>query len=250
MRQRIRLPGSLLAMLLVLPAAYAQDSKSKPADKSDSVIDSDTLKTGEYVGKLLAPPGSDGQFSLRIEQYEAKDPAAAQRAADQLNAEVQKARGLEQQVAVNPTPHNVSALQQTYNHIRKEQAKQRDLYNVTYKDIEFHATDDLIVRFLLPPVVYDDKGERKKFSLLDLREMRGNDPNLPGFDAKVSDLQSNQVVRVTLRPAKTKTTSASSTDKDKAKAAPKTEATMVVIVVAQDMTAVPQDKKDTPKKKK
>src|SRR5262249_29763068 len=99
------------------------------------------------------------------------------------------------------------------------------------------------------PVQYDDKGEIKKLSLLDLQEMRGLDPNVPGFQAKVSDLQPNQVVRVTLRQAK-----AAPADKpkegDKAKPAPKMEVSMAGIVVADDLTQVKQDNKDAGKRKK
>jgi hypothetical protein len=239
---------ALLIVLLLVPMSRAQDSKSRPPDKSDSTIDADTLKTGDYIGKLVAPPASDGLFTLRIDFYEPKDPATAARAASQLNVEVQKARALEQQVAANPTPQRVSALQQAYNQVRKEQAKQRDLYNISFKDYEFHAASDMMVRYLLPPVVYDDKGERKKFSLLDLREMRGSDPNVPGFEAKVTDLQANQILRVSLYPARTTTPAA--TSKDKAKSEPKMEVAVAVIVVAEDMTAVNQDNKDTGKKKK
>jgi len=245
------MPARLIAfpvmLLLFASISQAQDTKGKD-DKSDSTIDSNTLQTGEYIGKLLAPPGSDGLFSLRIDYYVPKDAAAAKKAADQLNNLVQQARNLEQQVSANPTQQRITSLQQAYDRVRKEQAKQRDLYNIASKDIEFHSANNLIVRYLTPPVVYDDKGERKKYTSIELREMRGYDLNVPGFEAKASDLQTNQIVRISLRPAKA--TSTATTTSDKTKPETKMEATMAVIVVAEDMTAVPQDSKDQPKKKK
>jgi hypothetical protein len=248
----------LLMAIFALPGSNAQDSKSKSSDSSNTTIDADTLKEGEYLGKLLAAPSEDGQFTLRFENKEPKDAAVASRAADALNGEVQRARQLEQQVAANPTPQRISALQAAYKRIRKEQERQRDLYNTTYKDIEFHAATDMVVRFRLPPVVYDDKGEQKKYSQLDLQEMRGSNPNVPGFQAKVTDLQPNQIIRVSLRqaraPSADKSTTVNSTDKDKekdkTKAAPKMEAVMILVVIAEDLTPVSQDNKNAAKKKK
>jgi hypothetical protein len=251
MPERFFGPATLLTMLLLLPAAEGQDSKSKSSDQSTS-IDASTLKAGEYIGRLLAAPGSDRQFTLRIDHYEAKDSAAAEKATNQLNAKVQRARQLEQQVAANPTLQQVNALKQLYNEIRKEQNQLLDLYNVT-KDIEFHAADDILVRFLKPPVVYDDKGERKTFNSAQLTAMRGFDLNVPGFEAKLSDLQANQIVQVSLRSAKSgtgaKAKAAADSDKEKAKPAPTMEAAMAVILVQEDMTPVKQDNKDTGKKK-
>jgi hypothetical protein len=231
--------SSIVIGCIASSTALAQDNKS------ESTIDANTLQAGEYIGKLVAAPAGDGLFSLRMEYFEAKDPAAARRASEQMSALVQQARSLEQQVAANPTPQRVNSLQQAYNKIKNEQGKQRDLYKISYKEIEFHAADNMIVRFLLPPVIYDEKGERKKFTQLDLQEMHGDDPTVPGFAAKLSDLQTNQVLRVSLRPAKP-----APANTDKSKPAPKMEAAMAVIVVAEDTSPVPQDPADQPKKKK
>jgi hypothetical protein len=232
-----------LAMLVAtLSPATAQDSKQN-SDNTPAVIDSDTLKAGEYMGKLAVPPGTDGQFTLRIEHYEPKDAAAARKAVNQLNADVQRARQLEQQVAVNGTNQQLHDLNQLHISIRKRLAQQSDLFNVVGQDIEFHAADAMIVRWLLPPVIYNDKGERKKLTPLDLEEMRGFDRSLPGYEAKLSDLQVNQMIRVSLRPAKAASTTASkSTSGSDKKKTPKMEAAMVVIVLADDLTPVTGDK--------
>jgi hypothetical protein len=254
MLARILRAVALLAVTLCLAMSAQAQDKSKAPDKSAASVDADTLKEGEYFGKLINTPGSDGQFTIRIDmsRYEAKDTTAASRANTQLNNDLQRARQLEQAVALNPTQQQVNALQQVYNQIRQDQSKQRDAYKVTpdSKDVDFHASPDMTVRFLLPPVVYDDKGERKKFSLIDLREMRGVDPNVPGYEAKLSDLQPGQIVRVSLRTAKPGGKPKESANKDKSKPAPKMEATMAVIVVAEDTTPVNQGNTNPPKKKK
>jgi hypothetical protein len=126
--------------------------------------------------------------------------------------------------------------------------------DVVAQDTEFHAADKMVVRFLQPPVIYDDKGERKKLTQLDLQEMRGFDPSVPGYEAKLSDLQPGQVVRVTLRPAPPPAAgasrSAASDDKAKAKPAAKMVVTMALIVIAEDMSPVNQDNTDANKRKK
>lgn len=249
-------PMAFLAAVSCLTLVASAQDKGKAPEKSEPPIDADTLKEGEYFGKLVNTPGSDGRFTIRIDlsRYEAKDSSAASRVNTQLNADLQRARQLEQLVALNPTPQQLNELQKVYNQIRQGQSRQKDLYKVIpdSKDVDFYASPDMVVRFLLPPVVYDDKGERKKFSLIDLREMRGVDPNVPGYEAKPSDLQPGQVVRVSLRPAKVRDKKASTGegDKDKSKAAPKMEAAMTVIVVAEDSTPVNQDTPHKNKKRK
>ncbi len=247
-------PVTLSALLVGLPAATAQDAKSKSSDKRAATVDADTLKAGEYTGKLLNPPGRDGKFTLRIDQsrYEAKDSAAAARINSQLNADLQKARLLEQQVALNPTDQQLNRLQQAYNQIRQDLNRQRDAYKLipNFKDVEFHAAPNLTVRFLLPPVVYNDKGELKKYRLIDLKEMRGVDPNVPGYEAKLSDLQPDQLVQVWLRPAAEAGPSEASSDAEAGKPAPKMLATMAVIVVAEDTSPADQGSKPPPKRRK
>jgi hypothetical protein len=261
MPARFVVSGTVLTLFVLLPASKAQDAKNKAPENSSSsaTIDASTLQSGEYFGKLVGPPGKDGSFSLRIDKLEPKDAAAAKKAADELNAAVQYAKQMEQQVSANATPQRVNALQKAYERVRKEQARQRGFYNVTYKEIDIHAASDLTVRFAQPPVIYDDKGERKKFTQAELIEMRGSDPSVPGFAAKTSDLQAGQVVRVSLRPVRpasatatppaAATTSDKDKDKDKDKPAPKMEATMLVIMVAEDTTAIDPNYKEPAKKK-
>jgi hypothetical protein len=164
---------------------------------------------------------------------------------------------MEQQVSANATPQRVNALQKAYERVRKQQARQRGFYNVTYNEIDIHAASDLTVRFARAPVIYDDKGERKKFTQAELIEMRGSDPSVPGFAGKTSDLQAGQVVQISLRPVRPASATAkpraaattSDTDKDKAKPAPKMEATMIVIMATEDTSPIDPNYKEPAKKK-
>ena len=59
--------------------------------------------------------------------------------------------------------------------------------------------DDVKIRTENPPVAYDDKGNKKKYTEKELRELKG-DPKLrlPGYSAEFNDLKVNQVVEVSL----------------------------------------------------
>ncbi len=71
---------------------------------------------------------------------------------------------------------------------------------ITYqaKDVELQTTDDVKVRLVNPPVAFDDKGKIKKYTQKELQELKGNDPKLPGYNGEFSDIQTEQIVQVTL----------------------------------------------------
>ena len=66
------------------------------------------------------------------------------------------------------------------------------------QDVKVMTTDDVKVRTKNPPVAYDDKGNKKKYTAKELKELKGNDPKLPGYTAEFNDLKHNQVVEVSL----------------------------------------------------
>jgi len=57
--------------------------------------------------------------------------------------------------------------------------------------------DDVKVRTKNPPVAYDDKGNKKKYTPKELKELKG-DSKLPGYTAGFEDLKTNQIVEITL----------------------------------------------------
>ena len=77
------------------------------------------------------------------------------------------------------------------------------------KDFELEMTDGVAVRRLNPPFAYDDKGFPIEYSKEKLAEMKGKDKDKPGYEAKVEDLASGQVIAVALKPPAKKTPSPS-----------------------------------------
>jgi hypothetical protein len=66
------------------------------------------------------------------------------------------------------------------------------------KNEKVMTIDDLKVRMKNPPVVYDDKGKKKNLTAKEKKDLKGDDPKLPGYTAGFEDLKVNQVVQVSL----------------------------------------------------
>jgi hypothetical protein len=65
------------------------------------------------------------------------------------------------------------------------------------QDVKVMTIDDVKIRTKNPPVAYDDKGNKKKYTAKELKELKG-DSKLPGYSAEFNDLKQNQVVEVSL----------------------------------------------------
>jgi hypothetical protein len=54
------------------------------------------------------------------------------------------------------------------------------------------------VRLARPPEQFDDKGKVKRYTAKELKELKGPDPKLPGYQATFSDVREGQIVTVNL----------------------------------------------------
>jgi hypothetical protein len=74
-------------------------------------------------------------------------------------------------------------------------------------EFEWQAIDDVKVRSLIAPMQFDEKGRARPATRKELKELRGSDPKLKGYQADFSDLKRDQIVEVTLvtkkRPPRT-----------------------------------------------
>jgi hypothetical protein len=66
------------------------------------------------------------------------------------------------------------------------------------QNVKVMTVDEVKIRTKNPPVAYDDKGNKKKYTQKELQELRGSDRKLPGYTAGFEDLKTNQYVQVTL----------------------------------------------------
>jgi hypothetical protein len=65
-----------------------------------------------------------------------------------------------------------------------------------HQDAIFQASDATEVRYQDPPIRQDARGQITLYTVAELRELRGNDPKLPGYKADFTDLKPGQIVRM------------------------------------------------------
>ncbi len=195
MRYLARAAAVLLVGGLAMPAVGADKDKAK--DKADAkaaekgVTSEKMYRAGQLAGKILTVVESKKSIRLQVTlQYPKLNQGS-------LNSLVQAQLNM-QRAAYNTNPQ--SRAQGIYNAQMQMLRAQATLYSVQTmtKDVELQTTDEVKVRQAHPPEAFDDKGKPKKYTPKELKELRGPDPKLPGYNAEFSDLREGQYVTVTL----------------------------------------------------
>ena len=227
----------LCGCLLAFPALAA--------DKPDASKDADggKMTPGDYTGKLTTAPGSDGTFTVNVESDHFKpDPKEAQ----QVARDEQKLAQLQTDLA---NARNAKEYNQRLQRLNDELARLQALalkpggkVVKEYKEVDFTAGADVKVRALNLPTKFDDKGNPVEYTKKELKELKGKDTDLPGYESTLDALKVGDTVRVTLvhpKPAKKdadadKTKDADKTDDKDAEAAKPNVVTVIVILAEDD----------------
>jgi hypothetical protein len=214
---RYSIHAALLLAVFIRPAG-AGDKGNKKKDKYQAApADYDSLvQAGQAVGKLSNLDGTDHTFTLQI-QYQYLTATAK----GKTNPEVKKL--VRQQAQVLKTTDPIKRLERLDKLILQAQRMQltgkgnRNLFKVTTgrKDFNLRTIDDVKIRTMQLPVEYDDQGKVKKYTAKELKELKGKDPNLPGYTAAWDQVADGQTVKVTLLPKKKKKDTQKDAAKDK-----------------------------------
>lgn len=220
-----RLLGCLVLLVsaaMLLPAS-AQDKKDaakdkKPAAKADNAEkadkdkkppakdDDDDPKKGKKSEAKAKEPEEKLEYGQKISGRVKRIDANSQRdftieipVLDKMKIvemEVWKQQQLLSisQAAPQDRPQRVAQFQ------RELLQKQLNLYSP--QDLDLRGADNIKVRSVYPPIVYDERGFLKKWTAKELAALKGNS-KLPGYPADAEALKAGQVVQVYL--AKTKT---------------------------------------------
>jgi hypothetical protein len=230
MRRSVGPVGLLAALVLAWPAAAAdkKDKKNDPAAKATTPQDYQALADAHTVtGKLTSVGGSDKSIGLRVE-YQVLQPNPHANKGSTRN--VQHLLHEQQEILRTRNPLvRAARLQQLEARILNQEAKAvNSALKVAreHKEFDLDSTDKVTVRYLEPPAQYDDKGFPKKYTAAELKELKGNNSDLPGYAAEFDKLLPGQTVRVTLaRPKADK-----EKNKDAAAGDSKPQVSMIVIV--------------------
>src|SRR5947207_1242335 len=218
MRSRSRWGSLVLCLLIGMPglAADKKDADKKDPDKKDADKAAEKMVTGgEISGVLKSEGGSQKYITLSVTiSYMQPNPAAAAASMQQQRQMMQYQQQLMQ-------ARNWQQRQQIYAQMATSMRQgQQNPFTVQTmsRDIDFQAGDDMKVRCMFPPPAFDEKGNFKKYTAKELKELKG-DSNLPGYEAGMDALKPGQTVKVYLAKATAaKQPKAAAAPKEKAKA--------------------------------
>jgi hypothetical protein len=196
MRYLPRAAAVLLLGFLAAPAAGADKKDKADAKAAEKGVTTEKMyRAGQLAGKILTLNESKKSIRLQITlQYPKLNTGS-------LNSLVQAQLNM-QRAALNNNPQ--SRAQAIYNAQMQMVRAQANLYSVQTmtKDVELQTTDEVKVRRASPPEDFDDKGKPRRRTAKELKELRGPDPKLPGYNAEFSDLHEGQYVTVSLMKKK------------------------------------------------
>jgi hypothetical protein len=185
MARTLRWSGPFLALALVLPAVPAADKDKMPADKKAAAAK--MIAAGEVTGRVVNVEGERKVFTLELTVvYQVPNVGAINNMAN-IRAQMLTARDL----------YTLRSLQVQ---LLKEQANMTQVKKETH-NVDLEAADDVLVRLKDPPVEFDEKGNVKKHTAKELKELKG-DPKLPGYAGDFDSLKPDQIIQVKLAKMK------------------------------------------------
>jgi hypothetical protein len=224
MSRAFGLAGLLVVVVLVLPSLGADDKDDKkkddPAAKKADAAKGDKeeapkkpgdkekapAKTAkkekftwgaEAIGKLTVDGNSTKDFTLHITQKTLEPDYGAQQQFAQQSMQLQQQQ---MRIAMARKPQDrQQAMQQYYQTLMQLSQTQARLYrpkDVNF-DVQLRFGENMKVRLLQPPVEYDDKGNLKRYTAKELKELQGKE-DLPGYTGEADALRTGQIVKVYL----------------------------------------------------
>lgn len=158
-----------LTLTLVASPLGAAD-KEKPDDKY--------VSAGTVTGRVLSVGSNNNGLTIEI-QVPVPDP----------NGMAQAAR-LRQQLMFARSP------QERFN-LMNQLARQQTM-RMEMRPLELEPGENMVVRAMQPPVAFDEKGDIKKYTAKELKELKGDDPKQPGYASDYDSIKIGQIVQVSL----------------------------------------------------
>lgn len=187
----MRRMGSLSALVLIASISlWAADNPkgSGSASGSDPRPDSDWVTTGSAIGQLTEVNLETKTLTLKVTTKVQVPNQQAQADRQKLLAQLQDAQRIP-----NPQQRN-----QRVNELNSQLTQNaQNLVKIEDKSQDFplQPHDDMVVRTLNLPPFFDDKGNPRKPTEDELKELQ-QPPGLPGYKAAIGDLRAQQTVQV------------------------------------------------------
>jgi len=222
-------------LLALLPALWPSEAAGQKQQKNTPKLEDATDEDYAYVRKLKDVSGiltaldpETKTLTLRVEYY-TYEPIPLKpnpRANQQYNNLVRQQQRLINDYnqimrAKNPAQQQQRMQKygldlQRFQQLAAQMGVQAKYKTVAHqKELDFDVSPEVKVVRSKPPMEYDDKGNIKEYTKEELKKMR--DPDMPGYTARIDDLQAGQTVKLYLGKPKAKKGSSTSKKDDDAK---------------------------------
>jgi hypothetical protein len=176
----------LLGSLLVTLAALGVRADDKRKDDAKKADEEKLVSAGHLDGILKKDGGSGAGITVTVELI-LPNPAAQ---VEQLKHQ--------QELMVALSIRNPLIRQQALVQVMQQMRGAQNAVLRKNVDLDLEPADDMVVRTMFLPERFDEKGKPKKYTAKELKELRGPDPNLPGYSADDDSLRSGQIVTLYL----------------------------------------------------
>jgi hypothetical protein len=184
MRRTLQWAGLFLALAAVPPFAAAAD-KGMAGDKKEAAAK--MIAAGELTGRVVNVEQTKKSFTLEVTlTYQVPNPGAI---ANIANIKLQMAQA-----------RDINTVRNLQVQLLQAQVQMMQVHKENH-NIDVDASDDVKVRLKDPPVTFDDKGNVKKYTAKELKELKG-DPKLPGYAGDFDSIHQDQIIQVTLSKMK------------------------------------------------
>lgn len=189
----------------------AQDEKKvEPKTTPSAIKQEKAKKAGQpLVGRLVRVDGEKRTLSVEVSLQIPQVNSGAVRRLAQIQGDLARAQAKGDVGQIRSIAQEISRTQ-----------------TVTYREekrtIDFVAEDNAVVRTMVLPLEYTEKGKPKRLTEKEKRDLKGPDPKLRGYQSEFDSLQAEQVIEVYPIATKEnlKTTKDASAPKTEGKPAP------------------------------
>jgi hypothetical protein len=170
----------------------------KPAKKAagENEPKEKLVPLGTLAGVVESVGESTGDLTLQVTvRYLEPNPGAQAEYLRQQQQIIQRQQAL--MLTRNPAQRQ-QQLNQLYQAAMQLQRSGANLFTVkeVKRNVELRLAEDVKVRSVLPPEQFDDKGNVKKYTKEELKELKGPDPRLPGYKADRDSIEKGRAVLV------------------------------------------------------
>jgi hypothetical protein len=253
-------------LFLASPSEAQNKNKPKPGGKGTDATPQEyqaVLAAGEVTGKITDIDHAKRLVTIQVETQ-------AVQAGGNVNQNLARQQQQLMRNAFRPNNKRNPAEQARHMQQQAAQLQRQQMQalnrnngggpkiNTVKKDFEFQADPKARVRLLNLPQEFDERGKPKQYTQAELRELKGPNTTLPGYQSTFEDLHPGQIVKLSVASAKKTSIVPPAANKNKDVDADKempvfvpdgTKPRTTMIVIVKDETN-PSGGKGQPKKKK